>query len=394
MGLIGLIGLMSLMGLMGCSGDDEEVRRQGTTVELAPYVTSYAETETTRAGEIEWPPEGFKPYNEMSYISDEMKLRGQKAAICTYFTSVTNGTNKAEARRFRRDGTGKWVIDLEVAANSYYLYGIVPFSALSDTTSSNVITPNGSSYAEGATMTLNLNSVMNQDVCIVVGAKHGTKGEGENAQPEPVSQPKPGDFGCTIDMGNTSYIFLLFDHLYAAMCFRMRVGSDYAALRTIRLKELDLKIYNDEACTSLMKKKVSTTVNLQANNTGAWPFSGDIVFTPDESSDDMDWMAIYQDEDPQQPLPTGEEWSERYGFIPYTNSDQYYILRSRYDVYDKEGNLIRKDCTAENKIKPREKFNKTRLERGKIYTLKITVEPTYLYVLSDPDLDSPTMKIE
>ena len=389
-GLIGLIGLMSLMGLMGCS-DDEEVRRQGTTVELAPYVTSYAETETTRAGEIEWPPEGFKPYNEMSYISDEMKLRGQKAAICTYFTS---GTNKAEARRFRRDGTGKWVIDLEVAANSYYLYGIVPFSALSDTTSSYVITPpSGSTFAEGATMTLNLNSVMNQDVCVVVGAKHGTKGEGENAQPEPVSQPKPGDFGCTIDMNNTSYIFLLFDHLYAAMRFRLRVASDYAALRTIKLKELSLSIFNDEACTSPMTKKVSTTVSLQANNTGAWPISGDIVFTP-VGNDAMDPVAIYHDETNPLTLPTGENWTDNLGFIPFTNSDQYYILQSKYDVYDKEGNLVRKDCVAKNKIKPREKFNKVRLERGKIYTLRITVEPTYLYVLSDPDLNSPTMKIE
>ena len=132
MGLIGLLGLMSLMGLMGCSGDDEEVRRQGTTVELAPYVTSYAETETraTRAGDIVWPPEDFKLYTDMTGLSDEMRLRGEKAAICAYFT---NGT-KAEARRFRRDGTGKWVIDLEVAAADYNIYGFVPFSALSDTT--------------------------------------------------------------------------------------------------------------------------------------------------------------------------------------------------------------------------------------------------------------------
>ena len=31
---------------------------------------------------------------------------------------------------------------------------------------------------------------------------------------------------------------------------------------------------------------------------------------------------------------------------------------------------------------------------GDVYTLRITVKPTFLYVLSDPDLDNPTFEIK
>jgi hypothetical protein len=36
----------------------------------------------------------------------------------------------------------------------------------------------------------------------------------------------------------------------------------------------------------------------------------------------------------------------------------------------------------------------TTTQRGKRYTVNLTIQPTYLYVLSDPDLDSPTVTVE
>lgn len=69
-------------------------------------------------------------------------------------------------------------------------------------------------------------------------------------------------------------------------------------------------------------------------------------------------------------------------------SSSHFLLRSTYDVYDKAGNKIRKDCTAENKLSLT-----SDLSRGKMHTVNITVTPTYLYVLSDPDLDNPTVTI-
>ena len=243
-----------------------------------------------------------------------------------------------------------------------------------------------------------LNSVMDQDVCVIVGAKHGTK-TGE-ADPVPVTTPQPGDFTCSISTGESTpnYIFLLFDHLYAALRFRFRVHDDYAKLRTIKLKKLELLAYSDELCEHLMTKKVNTTVTLKTNTTGDSPIIGDINFTTDDASGDMTPVLIYDNMESPVELPTGEDsngdkkYTDNMGFVPKTSS--YYMLRSTYDVYDRYNNLIRKNCVAENKIDPRKQFNKESLDRGYMYTLKFTVWPTYLYVLSDPDLDSPTMIID
>jgi hypothetical protein len=65
-------------------------------------------------------------------------------------------------------------------------------------------------------------------------------------------------------------------------------------------------------------------------------------------------------------------------FAP-TLSDQLTLV-STYDVLDSQGNLIRKDCEATNKIP------NLAASWGQRVQLNLTVTPTYLYVLSDPDL--------
>ena len=64
----------------------------------------------------------------------------------------------------------------------------------------------------------------------------------------------------------------------------------------------------------------------------------------------------------------------------------YMKITSTYDVYDKKGNLMR-ECTVENKLKA------MNVNHGMEYTVTLTVAPTYLYVLSDEDLNNPTIKI-
>ena len=74
-------------------------------------------------------------------------------------------------------------------------------------------------------------------------------------------------------------------------------------------------------------------------------------------------------------------------FCPSTASK--FILETTYDVYDRKGNLIREGETASNTISLQ--YN---LTSGQMHTVNITVQPTFLYMLSDPDLDNPTFKIE
>ena len=70
-------------------------------------------------------------------------------------------------------------------------------------------------------------------------------------------------------------------------------------------------------------------------------------------------------------------------------------LTSVYDVYDKKGNLIRESCMATNTLILKELFSEqNESRRGCRYTIKMTIQPTYLYVLSEPDLDDPTVTLD
>jgi hypothetical protein len=82
-------------------------------------------------------------------------------------------------------------------------------------------------------------------------------------------------------------------------------------------------------------------------------------------------------------------FGELRGFSAPVASSKLSIV-CEYDVYDVKGNLVRQGCVAENSLN-----NKvTSLKRGEKSEVKITVKPTYLYVLSEPDLDNPTMVID
>ena len=172
----------------------------------------------------------------------------------------------------------------------------------------------------------------------------------------------------------------------------------YASLRTIKLRKLELTSYtytlDNLSDATIMKKKGDITVNLAANNTGTSPIESTIYFTPDNTSGNMDPILLFEDEDGEE-LPSVGYTTET-GYVPYFNlsgsGKVLYVLRSTYDVYDKQNNLIRKGCVAENTIVPQERFNIKQFSRGHKYTLRLTVMPTYLYMLSEPDLNNPTIE--
>ena len=55
--------------------------------------------------------------------------------------------------------------------------------------------------------------------------------------------------------------------------------------------------------------------------------------------------------------------------------------------------LIREGCVADNKIDPTVIPGFNEIQAGDVFTVNLTIEPDYLYQLSDPDLDNPTIKI-
>ena len=371
--------LVSLFTSCNSELDGPDSEEKGIPINIAGYLTPFEDSEGGTRAEPAWMPDGYT------------LLEGVKS-IGAFYTQ----TSTCDVRRiWWHDDDRKWYISGEsVPTGDFYLYGYLPYN------SANVaITPKNSNYANGASLTFtDMSSVSTKDICVIVGASNGSNGD------TPTSL-QTGKFDCHMNSGGTgneNHLFLLCDHLYAKLEFTFRVDDSepykYASLRTIKLRKLELTSYtytlDNLSDATIMKKKGDITVNLAANNTGTSPIESTIYFTPDNTSGNMDPILLFEDEDGEE-LPSVGYTTET-GYVPYFNlsgsGKVLYVLRSTYDVYDKQNNLIRKGCVAENTIVPQERFNIKQFSRGHKYTLRLTVMPTYLYMLSEPDLDNPTIQ--
>ena len=371
--ILGLVGLIGLMGLWGCSKDETaEPTLNKTTVQLMSYVTGYEEAnESNRAHELTrtWtPPSGYSEYE------------GSDLPIAVFFTQGTG----SYAEEYFYKSNGNWHISKEdMTAANYYLYGYVPHDK-SITSTVGLLSGEGKTYADGAVLTLtNVSTVSPEDICVVIAAKNGASAN-ENYS---ISGLTRGNFEyAAAGEGGHNYVYLLFDHLFSALRIQMRVQGDYAALRTIKLKGIHLQASVGNTPT---KKKTNIEVTLNKTTDGADPVSN-VVFTPDLTSGDCDGTMV---ESTDGILLTTTYQPFQGHFMPAGVTKL--TLTSTYDVYDTKGNLIRLNCQATNTINIHELFSgQDEALRGRRYTINLTIQPTYLYVLSDPDLDNPTVEID
>ena len=125
---------------------------------------------------------------------------------------------------------------------------------------------------------------------------------------------------------------------------------------------------------------VIATISLAHNTTGASPISN-VEFEASGSSDPV----LVFNSDAGTALDKDTPVDINACFAP-TLSNNLTIVTT-YDVYDRKGNLIRENSTATNKLPNLDAV------RGQKVQVNLTVNPTYLSVLSEPDLDNPTIKI-
>ena len=379
--ILGLIGLtISLMGLWSCSSDDtsEPKTEKSTEVQLMSYVAGYQEvSRTNRAGEASgttraWtPPSGFSLYQ-----------LGSDQSISVFFTQDATAGDE----RFFFTSAGKWKVSGEgdeLPAETYYLYGYVPHNKSINTTVG-LLPGAGKTYADGAVLTMtNVPTVSPADFCVMIAAKNGNKADADYS----VTGLQPGEFQYVAPGGEGgNYVYLLFDHLFAALRVQMRVQGDYAALRTIKLKSLRL-----QACvgSTPTKKKTNITVTLNKTTDGTSPITN-VVFEPVSGSGDSDGVIVESTDGIE--LTTSFQPFQGH-FMPAGVTKLNLI--SVYDVYDRKGNLIRQNDEASNTIDIHELFTgQTQALRGRRYTINLTINPTYLFMLSDPDLDNPTVSVE
>lgn len=273
----------------------------------------------------------------------------------------------------------KWTSSIGLKDAHNCIYGFSPATAASCS-----ISPlSGSSYQNGAVLTMtNLSAASGSDLCVVVGVSHGSTAA------ETAAVPERGKF--YFQKSSDNYVSLLLDHVMARIDFNIKIGEEYSKRRFIKIKKLELtSSYNLTGVTvrlSADATDVSYTTEPVAAD-GSAPTGTLYDFTTDGSSS------------------SGKDLSVGGTVFPgfFAPDDSKLIARGlslicTYDVYaydainNKIGTRVREDCVAVNSLSRITGLSS--LTRGKRTTINLTVEPTYLYQLSDDELDNPTISID
>ena len=283
-------------------------------------------------------------------------------------------------------------------AGTYYFYGFMPKRTENSATlslNSFLTTGETLTYKHGATLTIDgLSAISTDDVCVVVGAKgYSTDPLLDINDSQIEMTERLGKFDIYISDDVTD-VYLLMDHIYSRLLFKLKIDATYATLRTIKVKRMTLVSADAQ---SDVVKTVKAEVKIGATDGTQNPILGDeahsITITNVEMGQPDTPAILYNDEDA--PLELEVTTPKEVQAFFAASSVKRFILETTYDVYDRKGNLIRKNEKAQNKFTPTEPNSSTpaTLDIGQQYVYTITVAPTYLYVLSEPDLDSPTFTL-
>lgn len=334
--------VICLMLIAGCSSDhagEQQTDKTATPLQVMPYVANYQDgSQTMRAVSA-----GYSLYTPTSDL-----------AIGLF---VCHGTETPISSLVRYNN-GVWHSQVKVEANEpYTIYGYMPRR--------DPITATMSKNSGNVTMTLsNIDAVIADDVCFVTGVKDM---DGDLWQ---------GAFDYTGKSEN-NYVRLLMDHLFASINFKFMVDAEYAALRTIKVKSLTL---------TTPKASVNATVTLTPNTTGADPVTS-VSYTVTPANEGIN-SAIFFESMEGVDIADASVSSAFCYFVPQNSVSKVLTLITTYDVYDRYGNKIRENSTATNQLP-----SNLSAARGQCLTLDLKVIPTYLYQLSEKDLDNPTILI-
>lgn len=252
---------------------------------------------------------------------------------------------------------------------NYYILGYMP----ADIGSNNTVTVNSET---SATMNFHdLPTVTDQDFCIVVGVKEGII---------PLVESDQGSFVYHAPE-NTSdgyFVSLLADHLYASVEFRVTIANDYNVLRKVMLKKMTLK------CNDKDKAVQDLVLTLTMNDDGTYPLADNLSPTQKAAADNKECeYPLYEATGDSQGKELLETYSEELVFSGCfaEGCGAYLSVECEYDIYDRVSG-------ANNKIETRTVVNGLKsllqnLKRGHKKVINLLVDPTYLYQLSDGDVD-------
>lgn len=323
----------------------------------------------------------------VSCTRSDDKLITPGSEIRMFITSATTSGDTPGRAVFVRNASESapfWTTGGKIEENAeYYLYGVLS----GDGSINTEIEPKSDDYSLGATLTIRGLSPLaleGQDPCVIVGVKGTTNNVtlGDN-------EVERGQFYYKGQAKDQNFVHLLLERLYSAITFKFDplepLDEDYASLRTIKLTKLQLKVSLGSG------SKMDMTVPLTANNDKSSPV-GTIVSQITGSTTAVTPITLFEDTNGGKELSTIQPSDIKVGcFAPgFTGDDnnKLYVV-SYYDVYDKQGYKL-SSRTAENALD--DIIESKNLGRGNKLTLTLTVNPTYLYQLSDPDATTVTIK--
>ena len=270
---------------------------------------------------------------------------------------LTNGTTATEGL-FKYAGGSSWTTQLKLKSGTraYQLYGYMPDNAgfarsISDWNDN------------GAVLHIQqMPPLTTQDYCIVTGVRKANSTSDATAAVR-------GTFSFNYDSRNENYINLFLDHLYSHIVFSMRVGDDYNAVRTIKIKSMKLQV----ADISHYNVDITLTKNVGISSVTYNKVAG--TGTQEQTLRDGNLGELT--------LTTSSQTICSSYIIPATTLFEKLSLVIEYDIYDKRGNKIAERTATNALAKPLKD-----LQHGEKRTLQINIDPSYLYDLSlnDPPI--------
>ena len=366
-----MVSSMSLL-MTACSEDSSDLQEDRDVLQLIPFTRPFTDDGQIQRRAIQLPDKydvytNLYPQASSAYASIHAYLIANNA-VNTQGNFVYN-KDELQMTGDIITKTG-WSSDISIRqGTNYFVYGFMPASF----SSSASISQNAGSYENKAIININgVDAVTPADVCVVTGVKGFDTPITETTD----GSVELGNFSYTGKEKDKNYIYLLLDHLFACINIEYTVDAEYSKWRKIILRKVTIAPSDNTP-----KRNLTVTINGGSYEVSDTEVTGSISGSAN----------VYNEPNATEYIPVEvadvTPLSVPGYFTPILNSA--FKITSTYDVYDTENNLVRTGCTAENKLQ----LNVTDPARGNCYTVKFVITPTYLYQLSEPDLDNPMIHV-
>mgnify|MGYP003290430812 CR=1 FL=1 len=267
-----------------------------------------------------------------------------------------------------------WTSGVNAEANTdYTVYGLIPYDCCSK------------AEYDMANGTINLTGVVpvsNADVSVIVGVGSNHYWNAGKTGPNMTGGKINGAFPCNFKYHTTddeeNLLCILLDHIFVQSRFHFNVDADYSRLRDIYIHGITLSTPQISALNAEISLDTANTDHSKTTAIKSIEWSGAVSGSSPKTE-------IYRSDSgcklAETPTLAGT------GYFPPNAISALFRIEVEYDVRDKQGTTTRTGQVAVNSFIS----NSTAILPGHLYDVYITVAPTYLYRLSDYDLDNPTL---